>query len=217
MVFLRAGASGLFLCAALLGACAAATESTGTASQEVIGEFTDLTKAELDWPENLGRPLTAADITVVKGYDGKTPEEVAKIIRANFTGTFDRSYEAFFRQRTLDVHKQWTLVISNAFAKDFPAAKFVETVASEGTKVFIVGTPRGDIFLVTSNPDEGEQWYLAKGNSFEPLAVAGGFKPFTPPIARAELRIHPPGIRIEYPAWEWKPLGHPTEIEEINP
>lgn len=196
-----------------VGACASDTDDAIVAdTQNLEGEFTDLSKAEIVFPQDPSGPLTMDDITVVKGFDGKPPEEVAAIVRANIEGTVHRSKEAFLRERTIEVHKSWTLVIANAFAKDFPAAKFVQTVASEDTEVLIVGTPRGDIFLVTSNPDDGEQWYLAKGNSFEPMAVASGYKPFTPPIMRAELRVHPPGVRIEYPKWKWAPLAGETTI-----
>lgn len=218
MLSLRANTFAPLLVTALVTtpivACTGGASDDAASSVQHLEEFTDLSKAEIDFPENLGRPLTMDDITVKKGFDGKSPEEVAKIVRASFEGALQSSYESFIRERTLDVHKRWTLVIANAFAKDFPAATFVQTVASEGTAVFMVATPRGEIFLVTSHPEDGDQWYLAKGNSFEPMAVAAGFKPFTPPIARAELRMNPPGIRIEYPKWRWAPLAKIATIEE---
>lgn len=212
---LRTGVIAAIVISSASLACGGVEESSGATTQDLYGAFTDLSQVELQYPENLNRPLTAADITIVKGYDGKTPEEVATTVRANFVGKLDSSFEDFIHDRILAVHKQWTLVIANCFTKNFPAAKFVQTVATEGTQVFIIGTPRGEIFLETTNPDDGEQWYYAKGNSFEPLAVAAGFKPFTPPIMTAELRLVPSeGIRIEYPQWKWAPLANKPVIIE---
>jgi hypothetical protein len=199
-------------------ACSETVESAGSSSQHIEGAFTDLSQAEITIPDDLGHPPTSSDVTVAKGFDGKTPAEVVTIVRGQFQGKIDPSYDAFLRDRLSAVHKQWTLVIANSFAKSFPASTFVQTVAADGAQVFIVGTPRGDIFLVTSSADDGEQWYLAKGNSFEPMAVAAGFKPFTPPIMRAELRLEPEGIRIEYPQWTWAPLEKAGQvIEEPGP
>lgn len=200
-----------------LSACASRAEdraATASDTQDLTGEFSDLSKADISFPQDPSRPLTIDDVTVSKGFDGRTPEEVAQIVRANFQGTIHPSREAFVHQQTIDVHKRWTLVIANAFSENFPASKFVQTVASEGTSLFIVATPRGEIFLQTTNPEDGEQWYIAKGNSFEPMAVASGFKPFTPPIARAELRLDPPGIRVEYPTWKWAALGQGATITD---
>jgi hypothetical protein len=206
---------GLALCATL-AACSANSDSDSASTTAHLNDdgFTDLSKAQLDYPENLNRPLTADDIKIVAGYDGKTPEEVATTIRANFQGTMDRSWESFIHDQSIMVHKRWTLVIANCFAKNFPAATFVQTVSGEGTHVFIIATPRGEIFLKTTNPDDGDQWYLAKGNSFEPMAVAAGFKPFTPPIAQAELRVTEQQIHIDYPTWEWPQLAKHGEVIE---
>jgi len=199
----------------LLSACGPADADTASIeSAETKEAFNDLDLAEIDFPKNPEKPLTQDDVTVIKGFDGKTPEEVAKIVRERLKTKASPIYNDLIHDRSIEVHKHFTLWISNAFAPNFPSSEFVKIVAVEGVRVFIEATIRGDIYLVTRSEADGEQYYLAKGNSFDPIAVASGFKSFTPPIMVAELRIDPQGVRIEYPTWEWEPLTKEPVITE---
>ncbi len=205
------------LMAIAASACSAAEESTASIeSAETNDGFTDLSQADIRFPENPGHPLTLDDVQVVKGFDGKTPEEVATLVRSRLKTKSAATYDDLIHERSIEVHKHFTLWVSNCFAANYPSSEFVKIVAgAEGIRTSIEATVRGDVYLVTRSEADGEQYYLAKGNSFEPLAVAAGYKPFTPPIMTAELRLDPQGVRIEYPTWEWEPLTKAPVVTEI--
>ena len=214
---LRSCASAVCLALAI-SACSPEEAAIGsTESAETQDGFTDLFQADIQFPQNPDHPLTLDDVTVVKGFDGKTPEEVATIVRSRLKTKAASTYNELIHDRTIEVHKHFTLWVSNCFAPDYPSSDFVKIVAAaEGTRTFIEGTIRGDIYLVTRSETDGEQYYLAKGNTFDPIAVASGFKSFTPPVMVAEIRLEPQGVKIEYPTWEWEPLAHEPTITEVG-
>jgi len=158
-------------------------------------------------PDNLGRPPTTADVTVEAGFDGKSPDEVATIVRGRLTNTVDSSNERFVGETIRSTHKAFTLAVSNLFAPGSPHAEFARSLrADELTMLGTVSAIRTTILVAEKG---GVTTYYARGTNgrYEPIAA-----PKYPVLMRAKVQLEPAGVRVFYPAWSAKVLTGPTTV-----
>jgi hypothetical protein len=186
-------------------------DATASGYTEAPG-FDSALLAKIAIPPNLGRPPTANDVTVEAGFDGKSPAEVAVIVRGRLTNTVDSSNESFVHRTIVDNHKAFTLAANNFFAAVSGHAIFA--LALKADRLTLLGTMSSVMPTILMAEKAGVTSYYARGASgrYEPIA-----QPKYPVIMRARIRIYAglpndpgAGIRITYPAWSAKVLSGPT-------
>lgn len=152
-------------------------------------------------PDNLGRPPTHADVIVEAGFDGRTPDEVVKLVRGRITNTVYESNERFVAETIRENHKAFTLAINNMYVEGSPHLTFAHALAADS--LTMLGTMSGINRTILEAKKGGVTTYYARGASggYEPMPTA----PKYPVIMRARLKLPSrrvqPGVRVFYPAW----------------
>lgn len=162
--------------------------------------------ARLSLPDgHTGRP-TFDDITVVTGFDERSPDEATALVRARITNVVHSSNERFIDTQIRRAHKSFTLAIGNFFAAGSPQAQLASSV--QGGSITLLGTLTASVPTVVMVEKDGQTTYYAR-------RTGGAYQPTSKPryvVMRA--RINPtaesPGVRIFYPAWSAKVLAGPT-------
>lgn len=177
--------------------------------------FDPPTQARMTVPSGLGRPPTAADVSVEAGFDGKTPTEVLALVRSRLMNTVDRSNDRFVDQTITTLHKNFTIAVGNFYAQNSPHAAFARSLRALGAeKLTLLGTMSSvHPTILLSEAPSGTKTYWTRGSSgrYESLPVV----PKYPVVMRARLRIDGPqgqGVRLFYPAWSAKALTGPTTV-----
>jgi hypothetical protein len=169
-------------------------------------------QARIVVPPNLGRPPTSADVSIEAGFDGKSPDEVAVIVRGRLTNTVDNTNESFVKRTIAENHKTFTLAANNFFVGTSPHAIFARALGAD--RLTLVGTMSSVNPTILVAEKAGVTQYYTRGASgrYESIPT-----PKYPVIMRARIRVQTflpndpgPGIRITYPAWSAKVLTGPT-------
>jgi hypothetical protein len=148
-------------------------------------------------PDNLGRPPTSNDVTVVKGLDGRTSEEAYKLFRGRVTNRIAPSNEAIARSTFLETHRLFNISLANFFAANSPTAAFVKQLGAK--TVMLKGLLTGantNLMLEATFADGRVVYYQKNGGNYAPVA-----KPTYQVIMRSPIVLTTPGVRVFYPAW----------------
>jgi hypothetical protein len=207
---------------ALLGAamvsaaCGAPNESSGV--EQALADSADAgddgliapTLADIEIPPNLGRPPTSADVKVLHGFDGKTPDEVAALVRADITNAVDPSNESFVHRTAVQTFTLFTIAVNNVFVAGSPPATFVAGLVHGGARLTMLGTPSWDdpTVLMAETAGAAPRYYaLAEHGVYQPMPSM----PY-PVLMQTPLRLDPAGVRVTYPAWSAPVLAGPTSV-----
>lgn len=171
-------------------------------------------KAIITLPPNLGRPPKATDLIITKGFDGLSPDRAVTRIRNKLTNTLAPQNKKLVEDTARRAHRDFNVALNNVFTPGSPNNKFVAQFA--GRQVSVLGT------MSSMNPVV----YKVAGKGIEPTRYyardwSGGFaemgRPPTQVVMEAKLRLTPPGLVMEYPAWTNKALSSKqlTTIQEL--
>jgi hypothetical protein len=177
-------------------------------------DFSAPTKSVLNIPDNLGRPPTSNDVTVLKGFDGLSPAEVELVVRSKLLTSVHPSNQRFLADTILQSHKAFTIAIGNFLIANAPPERFLRQQAP-GTKATLLGTASSLNPTILELELNGTKRYFMRsqtGGSYEPidprLLTATGIR--YPVLMRCGIRLIPQGVRVEYPTWKADVLSSPT-------
>ncbi|MBX7114958.1 MAG: hypothetical protein K1X64_11580 [Myxococcaceae bacterium] len=155
---------------------------------------------------------TLDDVTVRKGFDGLTPDEVVKKVLSLNQTPVHQSNRRFIERHIKEQHRAFTVGVSNAFVWGSPSNK---VLAGLGVNEFkALGTLQGSQAVVfeVRRPDQINATYYAFNDAGQFAQAAA---PTMPIVMEAAIRLKPAGVAIDYPGWRAPVLSGPTvTIEE---
>lgn len=156
-------------------------------------------------PDNLGRPPTSADVRVVKGFDGRTPDEAYAIVRGRAAQFIHPQNERLLRQ-TFDIsHKAFNVALGNFFADGSPPVRFLKGLGP--VKANLLGLLRQltPVALEVTFPDGRVEYYMNTTGTYQKVT-----KPTQQVIMRSPVSLAPLGVRVFYPQFRQSNLTAPT-------
>ncbi|MEW5741707.1 MAG: hypothetical protein AB1938_22500 [Myxococcota bacterium] len=171
-------------------------------------------KATIELPPGLNRPPRATDLIIKKGFDGLSPDRAVTRIRNKLTNTLAPQNRKLVEDTARRAHRDFNVALNNVFTPGSPNHRFLSQFA--GRQVSVLGT------MSTLNPVV----YKVEGRGLEPTRFysrdfSGNFaelqRPPTQVVIEAKVRLTPPGVAVEFPAWTNKALSQKqlTTIEEL--
>lgn len=152
---------------------------------------------------------TVRDVTVKKGFDGLTPDEVVtKVLGLNQTPVH-HSNQRFIERHIKEQHRAFTVGVSNAFVWGSPPNK---VLASLGVNEFrALGTLQGSqpVVFEVRRLDQPNATYYAHNDEGKFAEVA---PPTQPIVMEAAIRLKTAGVAITYPGWRAPVLSGPTVV-----
>jgi hypothetical protein len=175
-------------------------------------DFAQPTLALFEIPDNLGRPPTSQDVSVIKGFDGRTPADVERIVRKNLTNAIHPQNERFVTDTIRQTHKAFTIGLGNFFVAGSPGATFLRTQTG-GATVTLLGTASALNPSILEVDRAGKKTYFVPGSgAYAPLQASmltpTGIR--YPILMRSTIRETPAGVRLSYPTWSASVLLAPT-------
>lgn len=162
-------------------------------------------RALFEVPDNLGRPPTSADVRVVKGFDGRTPDEAYAIVRSRAAQFIHPQNERLLRE-TFDIsHKAFNVALGNFFAEGSPPMRFLKGLGP--VKANLLGLLRQltPVALEITLPDGRVEYYMNTTGTYQKVT-----KPTQQVIMRSAVSLDPPGVRVFYPQYRQSNLTAPT-------
>lgn len=177
------------------------------------GPFDPPTLAQIEVPDVLlGTPITIDTVRVEAGFDGLSPDDVRRLVRARVPNNIHRENEQFLQTTIVTTHKSFTLGVGNLFAPNAPFASWLRNLGAE--KITMLGTMSAihPTVLLTEKAGVKSYW-VRNAQGYEPIDWARYHYPI---IMRAHIRLETDpagqGVRIYYPACPLKVLEQPTYI-----
>ncbi len=155
-------------------------------------------------PDNLGRAPNMDDLIVVRGFDGRTPDEARAAVLSAALAPVARENEAFLAKTIDDTLKRFSVAVNNAFIPG-PTTEFLDRFP--GGKVSIIGD------LSWTKPVVYEVNYRRQPTQYFARDRSGEFVPVDPPrtpVVRTPLQRTPPGVQVEYLPWRSDALSGKT-------
>ncbi|NOU26422.1 MAG: hypothetical protein HOO96_00835 [Polyangiaceae bacterium] len=179
-------------------------------------DFAPPNLAILSVPDNLGRPPTTDDVTVVRGFDGRSPADAEMVVRKNLGNTIHPQNERFVSDTLQRAHKAFTIGVGNFFAAGSPPQRFLQAQTA-GATFTLLGTASAihTTVLRVQDPYVGALYFKRTASGYESidasyLAADGTLR--YPVIMSCAIRLNPQGVRIEYPKWSAKLLEQQTTV-----
>ncbi len=156
---------------------------------------------------------TLRDITVRKGFDGLTPDEVVKKVLSLNQTPVHPSNQRFIEKHIEEQHRAFTVGVSNALVWGSPSNKVLGALGVNEFRA--LGTLQGSQAVVfeVRRPDQINASYYGLNAAGKFAEVAA---PTQPIVMEAAIRLKPAGVAINYPGWRAPVLSGPTSnIEEL--
>lgn len=170
---------------------------------------------DISIPDHLGRPPRVTDVTIKKGFDGLSPDEVTGKVKKNLKGTLHPSNKTFVEKTIRENHRAFTMAISNMFVADSPPNRFVGLLAARNT-VTVQGTMSSvnPVIIKAQAPGQAEPRYYAKGPGGDYVEIPAHKYPV---VMESQIRFRPePSLTVNYPVWRTPALAGPiTTITEL--
>ncbi len=162
-------------------------------------------QALLEVPDNLGRPPTSNDVTVVKGFDGRTFEATLALVQGRLTNHVHPQNERLVRDTVAISHKAFTIAVGNLFAPDSPPQRFVNSLGASQISVLGLMGQITPVAIEARYADGRVEYYQRKTLDYERVE-----KPPQRLIMRTRISLEPAGVAVYYPAWSLTVLKQPT-------
>jgi hypothetical protein len=166
-------------------------------------------------PDNLGRPPRTTDVTIKRGFDNRTPDEVVSLVKRNLKGGILQSNRAFVDRTIKENHRSFTIAVSNMFIAGSPPNRFIANLAMRNSvSVQMTMSSVNPVIISALAPGASTPRYFAKGPNGDYAEIPAHKYPV---VAESRIRLKPePGLTMEYPLWAHPPLkGVITTIEEL--
>lgn len=170
---------------------------------------------DISIPDNLGRPPRTTDVTIRKGFDGKTPDEVVATVKRNLKGALHPSNRALVERHVRENHRSFTIAVSNMFVAGSPPNRFVSQLALRNqVTVQMTMSAVQPVIIRALGPGATQPSYYGKGPNGDWVQIPAHKYAV---VAEAQLRYRPePGLKLDYPLWATPALKGPlSTVEEL--
>jgi hypothetical protein len=154
-------------------------------------------------PPGLRRPPKATDLIITKGFDGKTPDEAVAAVVSKLASPLAPQNKKLVEDTARAAYRDFNVALNNVFTPGSPNARFVSQFGDR--PVSLLGTMGidGPVYKVEGRGAEPTRFYARDW--------AGNFREMSKPpmqvVMEARLRLTPPGLVMNYPAWTNKSLA----------
>jgi hypothetical protein len=166
-------------------------------------------------PDNLGRPPRTTDVTIKKGFDGRSPDQVVDLVKSNLDNALHPSNRGLIDRMVRDNHRSFTIAVSNMFVANSPPNRFVTQLAQRNVvTVQMTMSAVNPVVIMAKGPGPERAKYYVKGPNGDYVQVP---RPKYPVVAESKIRFSPePSLTMDYPKWKTPALAGPlSTIEEL--
>ena len=169
------------------------------------GPYVAPDKGLFEIPDDLGRPPTSNDVRVVRGLDGRTPDEAFAIVRSRSFGYVHPQNERLLRDTFNISFKAFNIAVANFFANGSPPQRFFKSVMPAQVRVLGLLRQLTPVALEVTSPDGRVRYFMNTTGTYQEVA-----KPTQRVIMRAAVSLDDNGVRVFYPGWSQSNLKAPT-------
>lgn len=161
----------------------------------------------MEFPDGLRRAPRLDDITIQWGLDNRTPDEVAKLVRSNFSGAVHQQNEGFIERSVPKTHRAFTVAVNNAFTPNSPFQAFRAQLPPDA-EFTMLGTLAADLhptLVRVKFPQEAEpRLYELTPDGYQQRSNVS-----YPIIMETPLQFDPDRVAPSYPSWTMAQLATP--------
>ncbi|MGQ0507554.1 MAG: hypothetical protein ACT4TC_19805 [Myxococcaceae bacterium] len=173
----------------------------------------------MEIPDTQGRPPNSKEIKVLEGFDGRTPDEAAALVRSNHEGSVHPQQEAWLNDVLKDIHKAFTLHLWNVFVPGSPHQQRLKpfTDNSDITVLGLASAAHPHALRVTPRDGSPSRYFTVGDFGFEERSSLPYETVMEADVRLTQSSTAPAGeVRpIRYPKWSVPGLARVATITEV--